>query len=303
MPLPNFLVVGAAKSGTSSLYYYLKQHPQIYMSPVKEPHFLIAHSLVFPHRGVRDAAFDLLILKFNNLEAYKSLFSIVKDESKIGEASTGYLYYYKDAIPQIKRVLGEIKIIIILRNPIDRAYSAYMHMKRDGRESLSFKNGLKEEKKRIKNNWVPLWHYTKQGFYYKQVKAYLEEFPHVRVCLFDDLKDDSLGLLKDLYKFLDVDSYFIPNLKIRYNPGGIATNKLVHYVLVKPNLIKSVTKVIVKTLFREQRTKDVGDTVRSFLFKKHEMEQETKSYLKELFREDILALQTLLNKDLSFWLK
>lgn len=300
--LPNFLIVGATKSGTTSLYHYLKQHREIYMSPAKEPHFLICHTLEFVHRGVGDGFIDRsLIVK--DFKEYKKLFSGVKNETRIGEASTGYLYYYETAIPQIKRILGDKRIIIILRNPIDRAYSAYIHMIRENREHLSFEDALREEEKRIKNNWFLLWHYTKQGFYYKQVKAYFENFSAVKLYLLEDLEKNPLRLLKDIYSFLGIDSSFVPDFSTRYNVSGIAKYKLVHNVLLRPNPIKSLSKLILKTLIGNERKVAIGQKLRSNLLKKPAMKTDTREYLKKVFREDILALQDLINRDLSHWLK
>lgn len=300
--LPNFLIVGATKSGTTSLYYYLKQHPEIYMSPAKEPHFLICHTLEFPHRGIRDGFIDTSLMVKDSRE-YKKLFSGVKNETRIGEASTGYLYYYETAIPQIKRILGNIKIVIILRNPIDRAYSAYIMAIKGQKEFLSFEDALAEEEKRIKNNWFLLWHYTKQGFYYKQVKAYFENFSEVKLYLFDDLEKKPLRLMKDIYSFLGVDNSFVPNVSTRYNVSGIAKYKLVHNVLLRPNPIKSLSKLILKTLIGNETKVAIGQKLKSNLLKKPAMKTETREYLKKVFREDILALQDLINRDLSRWLK
>lgn len=299
--LPNFLIVGAARSGTTSLYYYLKQHPEIYMSPVKEPHFLVYHALEFPHRGGQDGMFDENIVK--DFAEYKSLFSNVKAEMKIGEASTAYLYYYKNAIPKIKKTLGDIKIVVILRNPIDRAYSAYMHQIRYNTEYLSFEDALREEKKRIKNNWAPYWYYRDVGFYYEQVKAYLENFSDVKLYLLEDLEKNPLRLAKDIYSFLAVDNSFVPDISTRYNVSGVAKYKLVHNVLLRPNPIKSLSKLILKTLIGNERKVAIGQKLRSNLLKKPAMKTETREYLKKVFREDILALQDLIDRDLSHWLK
>lgn len=299
--LPNFLIVGAAKSGTTSLYYYLKQHPQIYMSPVKEPRFFISHFLEFPRRGVRDDIGDAHMVK--DIDEYKRLFSGVISETRIGEASAVYLYYYENTVPVIKKVLGDIKIIIILRNPIDRAYSHYMYSIRDGRENLSFEDALAEEEKTIKNDWGPYPYYTDIGFYYKQVKAYLENFSQVKVCLFDDLKEDTIGLLKDVYNFLDVDSAFVPNnLGKVYNVSGIAKYRIIHGLLTKPNPVKFMSKMILKVLLGEDKKIAIGDDIRGYFLRKPEMKAETRQYLIRIYRENILALQDLINTDLSHWL-
>jgi len=291
--LPNFLIVGAGKSGTTSLYYYLKQHPAIYMSPLKEPHYLICDSLVKPHLSSGAHKYNTPIVK--DFEEYKDIFSGAKDESQIGEASTGYLYYYKDAIPQIKRVLGNIKIIIILRNPIDRAYSHYLHHIRDGSEQLSFEEALQVENERKKSNWAWTFFYKEVGMYYEQVKAYLSNFENVKIFLFDELNKDAPTLVKNIYSFLEVDNSFTPNLKTHYNVSGLNRYKVVHNLIAKPNLLKSVVKQMVSKAKREQ--------IKRYFLKKPTMKTDTKKYLIEVFREDILALLNLIDRDLLHWLK
>jgi hypothetical protein len=297
MNKPNFLIVGAQKSGTTSLYSYLNQHPQIYMSPVKEPFFFISHFLKLPHRGIGDHVSNVI----EDSKKYEALFSDVRNETKIGEASAIYLYHYRNAIPRIHAILGDIKIVIILRNPVDRAYSAYMHLIRDDREYLSFEDGLKEEAQRIACNWCSLWHYTDIGFYYKQVKAYMKNFSQVKVLLFDDLKEAPLKLLKNLYNFLDVDSSFTPNdLGVRYQITGIPKYRFVYNILRKPNFMKSAIKPFIS---EEKRMSIREKIIRHFVTKRPEMKPETRKHLVGVFKEDILALQDLINRDLTCWLK
>ncbi|HDL01569.1 MAG TPA: sulfotransferase, partial [candidate division Zixibacteria bacterium] len=127
--LPNFLIAGASKSGTTSLHSYLKQHPMIFM-PVKESRFFVSE--IFENLSPKDPRYEHII-KYTifNYYDYVKLFENVNNEHAIGEAGTLYLYYYKIAISKIKKYLGNNKIIIILRNPTDRAFSAYMHLLRD----------------------------------------------------------------------------------------------------------------------------------------------------------------------------
>ena len=115
--LPNFLIVGAAKSGTTSLYRYLQQHPDIFMSQKKEPKFFSSQFLKFPFVGPGDQNMELSICK--TFDKYESLFKYADNIKAVGEASADNLYYYTHAIPLIKKYLGNVKILIILRNPID----------------------------------------------------------------------------------------------------------------------------------------------------------------------------------------
>ena len=109
--LPNFLIVGAAKSGTTSLYHYLKEHPEIYMSPVKEPKFITSQFLTFPFEGKGDEKVEKNIIK--SFREYCNLFKDVNNEKIIGEASVDNIYFNDDAIKNIKKYLGNVKIVIV----------------------------------------------------------------------------------------------------------------------------------------------------------------------------------------------
>jgi hypothetical protein len=214
--MPNFFIIGAQKAGTTSLYYYLKQHPQVYMSPRKEPHFFKGMHSEYRKRGRS-------LPPVTDLGDYQALFEGVTDEKAIGEASASYLYSPK-APALIKRSIPDAKLIAVLRNPADRAYSNYLYCVKMGREPLaSFAEALQAEEKRIRENWGPLWHYRQKGFYYSQVKRYFDVFgqDQVKVYLYDDLRGKPSSMLGDIFRFLDVDETFVPDLSIEHNTAGI----------------------------------------------------------------------------------
>ena len=215
MVMPNFLIIGTAKAGTTSIASYLAQHPEIYISPIKEPYFFSFEGEEVNFQGPGDRhAFRLCV---NHLIDYQKLFENVSGEIAVGEASSTYLYIDKSA-KRIRDYLPDVKIIAILRNPVDRAYSSYLHLIRDGHEKIiDFSLALKEESKRIHNNWMPLWHYKQYGFYYKQLKNYYNVLdPHqIKVFLYEDLTLNPHFLLKEIFEFLDVDSYFVPDTSVK----------------------------------------------------------------------------------------
>ncbi|NEO53881.1 MAG: sulfotransferase [Okeania sp. SIO3B5] len=143
MSMPNFLMIGAPKAGTTSLYEYLKQHPQVYLSEIKEPHFF---SFEGRTQGFNDPSrANFIRKKVTKIEDYKKLFEEVKDEVAIGEASTSYIYI-PEAVERIKKYVPDVKIIAILRNPADRAFSHYLQHRKNGTEVfLDFADALKEE--------------------------------------------------------------------------------------------------------------------------------------------------------------
>jgi hypothetical protein len=262
--MPNFLIIGAAKAGTTSLYEYLKQHPQIWMSPVKETNFFALEGETLDFRGPDDQNY---INKFSitKIEDYLNLFQGIENQVAIGEASPLYLYHPK-APKRIQHYIPNVKLIVILRNPVDRAYSSFLHLVRDRREPLRiFAQALREEDVRIRSSWEHIWHYKQMGFYYVQLNQYFNRFgkQQIRVYLFDDFINNTVCTLKNIFQFLGVNDSFIPNMSIRHNVS----------IPKKQNSIELMLEI------------------------------EVRKRLIEEYREDILKLQELLQQDLSKWLE
>ncbi len=298
--VPNFLIVGAAKAGTTSLYYYLKQHPQVGMCKLKDPRFLFSQFSHVPPNGIGEHKLQYV----TQFDEYCRLFDHVAGKKAVGEVCPGMLYYHEQGIPHIKRILGEPKIIMMLRNPVERAFSAYTSFLRDHREYLSFEDALQQEEQRMKDGWEGHWLYKQAGLYYQQVKAYLEQFNHVKIYLFDDLHHDSLSLVQDLYDFLEVDSTFAPDTHFTYNVSGAPKIAFLNKMFAK-NSRSRAQRLIAGTgkfLLTEEGWAKLRETVRAKLLVKPTMKPETRQYLESVYAEDILKLHTLLNRDLSHWL-
>ena len=300
---PNLLIVGAAKGGTTALHYALDQHPQVYMSNKKEPGYFVwpEEDLQFINNGKLITQPRFLV---NHLEEYLLLFKDGRDKKIRGESSTTYLFFYEKAIANIKRIHPDpeqVKIVIALRNPVDRAFSQYMHKLRDGAESLSFEEALEKEQWRKENNWHFDHQYVERGMYYNQVKAYLDNFPSVKIYLSEDLRSDSAGVVNSLEDFLGIDRApldFGDELNVSGEPKVEALNKF----LKKKNPIKSfLGKLLPKELRRRTRLK-VQSTVYKYNLEKKEMNPETRERLRKVFHNDILQLQDLIKRDLSSWL-
>lgn len=299
--LPNFLIVGAAKSGTTSLSKYLGQHPDIYMSPVKEPKYISSLFMQSPFRGSGDSEVERMIVK--SYDQYCELFRAVKTEKAIGEASADNLYYYEKAISHIKRILGEVKIIVILRNPVDRSFSAYTHLVRDCREDLSFEKALEHEDFRKKNNWEFIWFYKDVGCYFNQVKAYKEHFRCVKVYLHDDFEENPRELIKDVYEFLEIDNSFVPDMRLRLNVSVLPKSAVLGNFLTQPNILKDAVRPILRLFMSDEKLGQLVESAKRNNLYKPRMKEDTRKYLKAYYREDILRLQDLINKDLSAWLR
>ena len=297
--LPNFLIVGAAKCGTSSLHNYLNQHPNIFMPSfneeginVKEPQFL-----------VKDKVKNRLHFGVWTWKGYQSLFNQVRQQKAIGESSVFYLFYYQDAINEIKNRLGnDIKIIIMLRNPIDRAYSAFQHVSRGLKEQQTFEYSLQIEEGRLEQdrNLSPMVMYKEMGMYYNMVKAYLDSFKDVHIILHEDFNFSTSKVVKEVFQFLDVDENQKINSDIRYNVGGKTWS---NSTLKKVFVTESKLKTVMKKIAPEKARKTIRDILTRPFIKKISMKKKTREDLIRYFRKDIKKLAILINKDLTDWTK
>jgi hypothetical protein len=294
MTLPNFLIIGAAKAGTTALHTYLQQHPQIYMTPDKETNFFAFEGEIPNFQGPGDEA--LKNFSITNLAEYEKLFSGVTDEIAIGEACPLYLYH-RHAPQKIYHYIPDVRLIVILRDPVERAYANYLHLVRDGREpDKDFGYALQDEERRIQNNWEWFWHYQQLGYYTEQIKRYYRVFSkeQIAIYLYEDLKADSKNLLENIFRFLEVDDQFVPDLTIRPNKSGMPKNKLLHQLLMKPNPLKTILKPLFPSFLRQK--------IQHKNLTTPQLSVQIRQQLIELYREDILRCQEIIDRDLSGWL-
>lgn len=292
---PDFIVVGAAKSGTTSLFHYLNRHPDVFIPAVKECRFFSQlpknfkglGAEFFPNSGITDE---------------KEYFGLFKEAGNkvCGDISNDYLYYYDRSIETIKRYLDDnVRIIIVLRNPIDRAYSNYMHHVRDGWENLSFEEAIAEEDKRIAENWGWSYHYVHAGFYSAAVKAYLEQFAYVEIFLYEDLKEVST-FLKRIYRFIGVEEREPEPEDVRqYNVSGYPKNMLVHKLLTGSNALRTFARHILPPFLKRW----IVTNIKNRNLKKVPMNAATRAMLKKTYADDVKKLSALIGRDLSHWIK
>ena len=276
MPLPNFLVIGAAKAGTTAVYDYLKQHPQIYMSPLKETNFFALEGQEVRFRGLGDDG-TINALSLTTLDAYLAQFGGVVHETAIGEASPLYLYSPR-AADRIRHYIPDAKLIAILRNPVERAFSAFSHLVRDRREPLDFGRALDAEDVRVHQGWEHIWHYTRMGFYHAQLTRYYDLFARaqIKVYLYDRFDADSISVLQDIFRFLGVEDTFVPDVSCRPNVSRPPDPPLGQLGAPYPDGPTATRRPI--------------------------MSPEIRRHLVELFRPDIVQLEELCGQDLSVWL-
>jgi hypothetical protein len=291
--MPNFLIIGAMKSGTTALYYYLEQHPQIYMSPVKEPNFFCA--------GGQESSDSKSV---TDIEAYRDLFKDVSAEKAVGEASHCYLYE-PEAAARIQLHVPDAKLLAILRNPVDRAYSHFLHMVRSGIEPLSdFAQAIrKEETGAIQAR--SFQDYIGRGRYHEQLKRYFDAFDReqIRIYLYEDLSDAPLDTLQDTFRFLGVDDSFVPDVSLRRNVSGYPRYKALDEFLRRPSSIKDALKIYLPWSLRRRLSKAFDNLKTRNLVQPQAVQPEVRQHLVEVYREDIQKVQNLIQRDLSHWLK
>jgi hypothetical protein len=299
--LPNFLIVGAAKCGTSSLHKYLEQHPDIFMSEVKEPRFITSQVNSFPLNGPLDHKVEAWYVK--KFEDYAKLFERSDNFKAVGESSADTLYFYNGSIPVIKRYLGDPKIIIMLRNPVKRAFSAYQHLVRDRREELSFEEGLRKEAYRIKNNWELIYHYTAASLYYDSVKAFMENFSSVKIVLSEDQEKRPQETLREIFRFLDVYPDCEIDTGVKYNMSGKPKWQWMHQFLFEGNMVRKLAQPIIRKLLSPETRLRISQKIQEKNLVRMTIKPETKAQLQQFFEDDIKKLEGLLNLDLSHWRK
>ena len=211
------------------------------------------------------------------------------------EISPSYLYY-SEVSERIRSELGDVKIIALLREPTEKAYSQYMHMVRLDLETLGFYDALMAEDERIRNGWSDIWRYAESSLYAERLERYMTTFgrENVKVILMDDLVGAPDETLLDLFDFLQIDpSIQIDTSKV-YNRSGKPKSKLMAKFFAHPNGPKTVTKWLIPERIRVP--------IRLALLnfnsgEKADMDPESRAYLTDYFDEELSALERLLERE------
>jgi predicted AlkP superfamily pyrophosphatase or phosphodiesterase len=251
--------------------------------------------LQFPHRGVGDDTVDSIVVKTR--DEYFKLFSKLDQYKVIGEASSDYLYFHEYTVDAIKKELGDIPIIFSIRNPIERAYSAYSNLIRDGRETLDFMDALQAEDSRIEDNWDWMWAYKKGGLYADAIEHFQKEFSNVKVVLFDDLESNPNNVLYEIFDFLNVEKDIVINSDTRYSHSGKPKNKFVAMLTDRNNKVAFKMRQMVLSIL----PRSILESIASKMLKKDDISMEAKEYLNTYFSNDILKLEKILNRNLNSW--
>ena len=292
MKKPNFIIAGFPKCGTTSLFHYLKQHPEIFMPKQKELHFFTQPQIFKLNKGPKDKVVKQPHIKSE--KEYLELFKSVKDEVAVGDASPSYINYPEN-FGMIKQYLNDPKVIVIVRDPIDRAYSNYLHLKRELRETMDFFSALKNEDNRREESYSDFWYYRFNSTYYKKILMAKKTFSNVLVLTAEEFKRNPEITLKKVYSFLGVKLIVKKQaLETKFNVGGYYKKNLITSLLFQPSRFKNALKKIIKPTRGIKML--VSRFSRLFQIKQPSIDQDSLNYLKKHFSKEI-------NIDVSKWRK
>jgi hypothetical protein len=300
MKMPNFLLIGAQKCGTTAFYESLRQHPEIYMSPVKEPFYFVLNGAPPPYPIPRQEYADRL--RYTE-ESYLALFQNVVDQRAIGEASALYLssYHPERTAAKIHAFNPQMRLIALLRQPAERAWSAFQYYRaREFEPIQDFDAALAAESTRRNGDDLPDLRYFANGCYFANLKPYFERCPReqIRVYLYEEWNRQPQALLGDIFAFLGVDNNVViepprANVTFHYRHAWLRR------FLDEPN----VARKGIERILRGRLRKRLYHKLRTYNQRQSPpLDAGLRRTLTERYRSDIEQLQTLIGRDLSHWL-
>ena len=284
---PNLFVVGAAKAGTTSLYHYLSQHPDIYMSPIKEPHFF---SKIQPKQ--RYMALSGCV-NIQDAAVYLDLFK-PQQQAVVGEASPSYLWDAQ-APERIQQVSPDAKIVIMLREPTSRAYSHYLNEVRAGLEKRPFLQALQADLSTQSAGWGISPLYVALGQYSEQVQRYLDRFEAVHVVFFEEFIKDVEGHLREIFAFLAVDPSYAATIEPEVQNGYAIAPHPVGKFLVGTPWVRNLARLLLAQRWRSQ--------LKWLVLKKAPkptMDEQARALLQEIYRSEFERLPQVLGRALPW---
>ena len=293
--LPNFFIAGVSRSGTTSLYYYMSQHPQIDFPNLKEPRYFSHGSVVLPQKGPGDHTVDQKLVA--TWDDYCAIYDGLEN-TFIGDASSEYLYNYQSVIPETLKRLGDIPIILILRNPIDRTYSAYNNLVRDGRETLPFEEALEKEEERKQANFDEMWHYTSVSKYSKSVDAFKSKFSKVKILIFEEFVENPEKHVAEIFEFLGAPQLEHVNTTTTYSKSGKPKSKFITLLFGRNSSLGNTIRKIVFSILGRTNIEKLGKHLMS---ENKELSKDIRIRLFEYFASDIEELEKVLGRDLNLW--
>ena len=289
---PSFLVVGAGRSGTTGLVEGLRGHPDVFVTMPKEPHYFAYHGQRLAFRGPGD---DLGVndTAVTDRDAYLALYPRGHHHVALGEGSVSTLYHHERAIPEIRRVAPDVRIVVLLREPVERAGSAFDYLSQQGFEpAASLRDAVADEDRRVAEGWQHLWHYTRMSRYAEAVAAFQDAFGRDRVggWFYDDLQADYAETLRQVLRFLGTEEHpgeldRVPVVNVSGTPRSRVLQGALHAARAN-DTVRRIGKRVTSFEMRE--------AVRRRLLARHDLDASVREALAPLFRDDLAALRGLL---------
>ena len=298
---PNFIIIGAGRAGTTSLYHYLRQDPKIFMSSIKETNFFAFQE------GVGDAEAEIRpptgdLFPIRRMDDYLALFAEAGDAVAVGEASPLYMYAPGTA-ERMKDALPEARIIAVLRNPVDRAYSSHLKYVRDGVEQRTLSEAIRDEQSSVnpKSLYGP-YNYLRAGYHARNLAPYFESFPRDRIAviLFEDFARDTKTTLRQILGFLEVGTAFVPDCSAKHNSSGIPRSPYAHHLLSNSKLAKWAKNRFAAS--GKSPLISLAVKLQNANLMKPGLSPSLRDELTSLYRDDVTALQSIIGRDLTHWL-
>ena len=295
MSRPTFLVVGAARSGTTALAEGLRTHPGVFMTLPKEPHYFALHGTTPRFAGPGD---DTTInrIAVTDRDAYLALYPDRSKHAALGEASVSTMYYHREAIPEIQRLAPDVRVVALLRDPVERAHSAFDYMTTRGFEPEGdLLAAVADEPRRIEQNWHHLWHYTAMSRYADAVQALMDALgrDRVKVCFYDDLQSDYVGTVRDVLRFIGTDPAQNEGVGVPVvNSSGSARSKVLQasvHAATRNETLRSTVKGLTSFRMRE--------AVRRRLLRRNDVSASSREQLLPLFVDDLRRLDGLVRSE------
>jgi Sulfotransferase family len=297
---PTFLVVGGARCGTTALAEGLRAHPRVFVTTPKEPHYFAFHRIGAHFTAPGDDR-SINRAAVTDREAYLRLYPAEPHEFlALGDASVSTMYYHEEALPEILRMNPEMKLVALLREPVERAYSAHQYMRARGLEPVEdLVEAVALEEERRAAGWHHIWHYTAMSRYAPAVAAMQAAVPadQLGIWFYDDLNRDYAATMREILGFLGVPPTDAEAGVPRVNISGRSRYPRTHAAIRW-----ATRRSAVRFVMRRATSFRLREAVRSRFLTSDALPPHARAALTPLFEDDLAALRTLLPAPGPQWL-
>ncbi len=299
--LPNFVVAGGARCGTTGLVEGLRSHPGVFVTSPKEPHYFALHKQGAHFTGPGDDA-TINRVAVTDRDDYLALYPQHHDYVALGEGSVSTLYYAAEALPEIVATNPDMRVVILLREPVERAHSSFQYLSARGFEpETDFLRAVDDEPRRRAANWHHLWHYMQMSMYAESVAAVQAAIPkeNIGIWFYDDLNRDYVETVGQVLRFLGAppapgEAVGVPRVNISGRPRFAAVQGALRWV-TSHEVLRSAVKRGTSYRFRER--------IRRTTLRRGGVSDEARRILAPRFADDLARLSELVPGEVPTWLR